>query len=92
LIEGPKWCGKTTTAEKISTRILYMDDPETKKQNIAMPESSSNAILCEKPRWTDSQYRVGKGYAANDEASIKEGSVAFLKPYAYETFMFLQRH
>ena len=25
LIEGPKWCGKTTTAEQIASSILYMD-------------------------------------------------------------------
>lgn len=24
LIEGPKWCGKTTTAEQISKSVLYM--------------------------------------------------------------------
>ena len=23
LIEGPKWCGKTTTAEQIAASILY---------------------------------------------------------------------
>lgn len=27
LIEGPKWCGKTTTAEQFAASILYMDDP-----------------------------------------------------------------
>ena len=24
LIQGPKWCGKTTTAEQIAESILYM--------------------------------------------------------------------
>ena len=33
LIEGPKWCGKTTTAEQLTASILYMDDPEKKEQN-----------------------------------------------------------
>ena len=27
LIEGPKWCGKTTTAEQFTSSILYVDDP-----------------------------------------------------------------
>ena len=27
LIEGPKWCGKTTTAEQLAAIILYMVDP-----------------------------------------------------------------
>ena len=38
LIEGPKWCGKTTTAEQIAASILYMDDPEKKEQNLTMSE------------------------------------------------------
>lgn len=28
LIEGPKWCGKTTTAEQQAKSIVYMDDTE----------------------------------------------------------------
>ena len=28
LIEGPKACGKTTTAEQIAGSVLYMDDPD----------------------------------------------------------------
>ena len=32
LIEGPKWCGKTTTAEQIAQSVLYMDDPENGNQ------------------------------------------------------------
>ena len=38
LIEGPKWCGKTTTAEQVAASILYMDDPERKEQNVSMTE------------------------------------------------------
>ena len=30
LVEGPKWCGKTTTSEQHAQSILYMDDPSTK--------------------------------------------------------------
>ena len=36
-INGPKWCGKTTTAEQLAASILYMDDPEKKEQNITVP-------------------------------------------------------
>ena len=28
LIEGPKACGKTTTAEQQAKSIIYMDDPD----------------------------------------------------------------
>jgi len=45
LIEGPKWCGKTTTAEQIAASTLYMDDPEKKEQNIAMSELSPKRLL-----------------------------------------------
>ena len=45
LIEGPKWCGKTTTAEQLSASVLYMDDPEKKEQNIAMAEFNPKRLL-----------------------------------------------
>lgn len=45
LIEGPKWCGKTTTAEQIAVSVLYMDDPEKKAQNITMAELNPKRLL-----------------------------------------------
>lgn len=45
LIEGPKWCGKTTTAEQLAASILYMDDPEKKEQNITMSELNPKCLL-----------------------------------------------
>lgn len=45
LIEGPKWCGKTTTAEQVAASILYMDDPEKKEQNITMSELNPKRLL-----------------------------------------------
>ena len=45
LIEGPKWCGKTTTAEQIAASILYMDEPEKKEQNITMSELNPKRLL-----------------------------------------------
>lgn len=41
LIEGPKYCGKTTLAEQHSGSILYMADPEIREQNITMPRPIS---------------------------------------------------
>lgn len=40
LIEGPKYCGKTTLATQQAKSILYMADPETKSQNLAMAQTS----------------------------------------------------
>ena len=34
LIEGPKWCGKTTTAEQMAGSILYMDNPASLETNL----------------------------------------------------------
>ncbi len=45
LIEGPKWCGKTTTAEQISKSILYMSDPEKVKQNVTMADIEPKRLL-----------------------------------------------
>ncbi len=54
LIEGPKWCGKTTTAEQIARSILYMDDPEYKGQNITMAELNPKRLLAgDTPRLID---------------------------------------
>ena len=54
LIEGPKWCGKTTTAEQVAASVLYMDDPEKKAQNITMAELSPKRLLAgETPRLID---------------------------------------
>ena len=54
LIEGPKWCGKTTTAEQIAASVLYMDDPEKKDQNIAMAGINPKRLLAgQAPRLID---------------------------------------
>ena len=54
LIEGPKWCGKTTTAEQIAKSVLYMDDPQSKEQNINMAALNPKRLLSgETPRLID---------------------------------------
>ena len=54
LIEGPKWCGKTTTAEQVAGSILYMDDPETRDQNTTMASINPKRLLMgEVPRLID---------------------------------------
>jgi len=34
LVEGAKWCGKTTTCEQHAASILYMSDPDRVRQNL----------------------------------------------------------
>ena len=45
LIQGPKWCGKTTTAEQISKSILYMSKSDEKEQNLIMAEINPSLLL-----------------------------------------------
>ncbi len=54
LIEGAKWCGKTTTASQIAKSILSMQNPEEKEQNIRLAELSPSRLLNGKtPRLID---------------------------------------
>ncbi len=45
LIQGPKWCGKTTTAERQAKSLVYMDDPEYLDQNIELANLSPKKLL-----------------------------------------------
>ena len=45
LIQGPKWCGKTTTAEQQAKSVVYMDDPEYMDQNIELASLSPKKLL-----------------------------------------------
>jgi len=54
LIEGPKYCGKTTLARQQAKSILYMADPDTKSQNLAMAQTNIKRLLQgETPRLID---------------------------------------
>ena len=44
-IEGPKWCGKTTTAEQQARSILYMDNPASFESNLQMAEIDPGILL-----------------------------------------------
>lgn len=54
LIEGPKWCGKTTTASILSKSILDLGNSEILKESKTMMEISSQKLLDgETPRLID---------------------------------------
>ena len=54
LLEGPKWCGKTTSAKEIASSFISMDQPEMIKQYQSMAELSPLALLeGETPRLID---------------------------------------
>lgn len=45
LIQGPKWCGKTTTAEQHARSILYMDYPKTRASNLLLAETDPQILF-----------------------------------------------
>ena len=45
LIEGPKWCGKTTTAEQLAKSVLYMANPESMGQNLTLADINPGILL-----------------------------------------------
>jgi Predicted ATPase (AAA+ superfamily) len=45
LIEGVKWCGKTSTAKEKAASILLMQDPKKVKQNIALANTDPDILL-----------------------------------------------
>ena len=54
LIEGAKWCGKTTTAGQKAASVLKMDNPKTKEQNLNMAKLNPQRLLKgETPRLID---------------------------------------
>lgn len=54
LIEGPKACGKTKTAEQHAKSVLYMDDPSKKDQYKQLAQTNISYLLKgEKPRLID---------------------------------------
>ena len=45
LIEGPKWCGKTTTAKQLAKSVLDLGDASVLKQSAQMIEISPRSLL-----------------------------------------------
>ena len=54
LIEGPKWCGKTTTAAQQAASILRIDNPSEKEQNLTLAKINPLRLLSgDTPRLID---------------------------------------
>lgn len=53
-IEGPKWCGKTSTGEQCAKSTVFLQDPDTGPALLALADSKPSAILeGDKPRLID---------------------------------------
>ena len=54
LIEGAKWCGKTSSASKVAQSVLYMQDPDKMASYLAMADTKPSLLLKGKiPRLVD---------------------------------------
>ena len=54
LVEGLKWCGKTTTAEQAAKSVLYLDEPDRLAQNLELAAIRPSRLLeGDKPRLID---------------------------------------
>ena len=54
IIVGPKWCGKTTTAEQKAKSILRLNDPDMREAYLATAKTKpSNLLKGETPRLID---------------------------------------
>lgn len=61
LVQGPKWCGKTTTAEQQARSILYMAEPDKMEQNIKLGNYAPSSLLAgATPRLIDEWQLVPK--------------------------------
>ena len=80
LVEGAKWCGKTTTCEQHAASVLYMSDPDRVKQNLQLADISPRSLLQGKtPRLIDEWQLAPKLWdAIRFEADHREGFGHFL--------------
>lgn len=49
VIEGAKWCGKTTTAEQAAKSVVYLADTDTFRQNMEVIDLHPRALLTGEP-------------------------------------------
>ena len=45
LIQGPKWCGKTTTAQQAAASSIFLDNPALLRANLMLAETNPEVIL-----------------------------------------------
>ena len=54
LIEGPKWCGKTTTAEQVAKSVIKLQDTDMRDEYLATAAAKPSLLLKgETPRLID---------------------------------------
>ena len=54
VLEGPKWCGKTTTCERIAKSCIYLTDPDRRDQYLQIAQTEISTLLAgDSPRLID---------------------------------------
>lgn len=54
VIEGPKWCGKTTTAEQVAKSVIKLQDPDMRDEYLATAAAKPSLLLIgDTPRLID---------------------------------------
>lgn len=82
LIEGTKWCGKTTTAEQQAKSIVYMNDPERSESYLMLARNAPKLLLRgETPRlvdeWQDAAELWDAARFEVDHRPVKTGQFIF---------------
>lgn len=80
LVEGTKWCGKTTTCTQVASSVLYMADPESREQNLVLADAQPSELLKgDKPRLIDEWQTAPKLWdAVRFEADKREDFGQFI--------------
>lgn len=61
LIEGPKWCGKTTSAKQFSVSVVELGDPDREDEYMALANIAPSRLLeGAEPRLIDEWQRIPK--------------------------------
>ena len=76
LLEGAKWCGKTTTCEQHCRSALYMDDPDKRNQYLRMADSEINNLL---EGNSGTQFAIGLIIAKDSDSSFSQARQCFQK-------------
>lgn len=82
LIEGTKWCGKTTTAEQQAKSIVYMNDPERSESYLMLAQNAPGLLLRgDTPRlvdeWQDAAELWDAARFEVDHRPVKTGQFIF---------------
>lgn len=80
LVEGPKYCGKTTLAKQQAGSILSMADPDTLSQNLALARTNISRLLAgTTPRLID-EWQIAPRFwdAVRNEVDKREDDGQFI--------------